>query len=175
MAAKIGFYAIALTFLAFATWSMHYLLTSHYAFLDEHGNGVDINGFLGELLLAAGLAACAGLAFRSGWRVGKVPPFDQKLNQLTYRWTFAGLGLLTAGGIWLVAWWFDFMILMGWMFVDYGDPDHPGHLKGLVISKPWFAFETVCVAALLVGAWHCFRAARRIRRSEILPPPLSTT
>lgn len=67
-----------------------------------------------------------------------------------------GLGalmLLVAGlgyALWIAT--YDLPIHFGWMFVDYPDPLHPGHLKGVRVSTSELLLKsTVAATALAAG------------------------
>jgi hypothetical protein len=52
-------------------------------------------------------------------------------------------------------------ISFGWVFVDYPDPDRPGHLKCAFVSKPELLLKTSFALGLLWVAARLFKSLRQ--------------
>jgi hypothetical protein len=55
----------------------------------------------------------------------------------------------------------DALVHFGFVFIDYPDPNRPGHLKGVLVSGPELLVKTLLAAALLGAAAWLWRGLRR--------------
>ena len=62
----------------------------------------------------------------------------------------------------------DVPVHFGLLYVDYPDPDRPGHLKGMAISTPELLVKTLLVVALFAAAACLWRG---LRKSDGPPTP----
>ncbi|HEY3780483.1 MAG TPA: hypothetical protein VGL56_05325 [Fimbriimonadaceae bacterium] len=58
---------------------------------------------------------------------------------------------------------YDALLCFHFLFVDYPDPERPGHLKGVIVSTPEILLKTLVTAAFLGATVWIYRRLRKTK------------